>query len=153
MGTGMKIITRSPRQSTATSLRAGDSGLASTGGCRVPVSRRSPLNTANHTIQLSPTVASVTSSSLSAPPRNARTPKYPQTAIPRTGNSASITVDIRSCRRPKSAYATCPPSSWPMGSKLSMVTNNPTQPASATGCRKMSLPSGIGPWITHSSSS
>ena len=38
-----------------------------------------------------------------------------------------------------------PPSSCPTGNRLSAVTKSPTQPASATGCTKTSIPDGIGP--------
>ena len=38
-----------------------------------------------------------------------------------------------------------PPSSCPTGNRLSAVTKRPTQPASATGCTKTSIPAGIGP--------
>src|SRR3989454_4067903 len=40
----------------------------------------------------------------------------------------------RWCHRGSRAYRMCPPSSWPMGSRLSIVTNIPTHPANATGC-------------------
>ncbi len=38
-----------------------------------------------------------------------------------------------------------PPSSCPTGKRLSAVTKSPTQPASATGCTKTSMPSGMRP--------
>src|SRR5574337_1856485 len=50
----------------------------------------------------------------------------PSTASPRPAPRAT-----QRWPRPSSAYATCPPSSWLSGSRLSPVTNAPTQPANA----------------------
>ena len=44
----------------------------------------------------------------------------------------------------------CPPSNCPTGRRFKAVTNNPTQPAKAMGCRIISWPSGRCPNIIFS---
>src|SRR6267143_2531709 len=71
-------------------------------------------------------------------PRDRSSTSPPQTYHPNHKLPSAMTTSqkasaTRRCHRGSRAYRMCPPSSWPMGSRLSIVTNIPTQPANASG--------------------
>src|SRR2546422_8959535 len=64
---------------------------------------------------------------------------------PRARSTAESGGPSSRCSRGEAPNRTCPPSSCPSGSRLRAVSRNPTQPATAMGCRASVLPSGNGP--------
>src|ERR1043166_3496449 len=71
-------------------------------------------------------------------PRDRRSTSPPQMYQPNHRLPSAMTTNqkaraTRWCHCGSRAYRICPPSSWPMGSRLSIVTNIPTQPETAGG--------------------
>ena len=54
--------------------------------------------------------------------------------MPATTQSARTTADTRGWRLPAAARRTCPPSSWPIGSRFRHVTSRPNHAAMNVGC-------------------